>query len=139
VIRLQAAVVANAASVDATGLVSMLGAFVDTVNAPSLPFRQQLWVVARLLLDEEDRAQPHTTTLVVEHSDGTEPVARIEAAMQPTPDGRTFDPLMPVGAPVVFPLQLEFRRRGIYVVRLVVDGEALWETPLKVRSAIPNL
>ena len=55
-ITLQAALLSNAASQEATGLISMLGAFVDQVAGPQLPIRQQLWVVARLLLEEEDIA-----------------------------------------------------------------------------------
>jgi hypothetical protein len=143
VITLQAALLCNAASQEASGLISMLGAFLDRLQGPQLPIRAQLWLVARLLLEQDDTRSPHAFVIIVEHTDGTEQLARVEATSPAAPDVQAPlgvpDPDLPIGAPLVVPLPLEFRRRGLYVVRLLVDGEQLWEGRLSVQAQLPQL
>jgi hypothetical protein len=132
---------ANAAQADQTGLVSVLGAFIDTVQGPQLPVRQQLWVVGRLTLEPEDTTLPHPLAIIVEHSDGTEQVARIEIVLPSAPPGSLdqFDADLPLGFPLALLLPLEFRRVGIYEVRLVLDGDPIWTQALRVKTIIPQM
>jgi hypothetical protein len=139
VITLQAALLANAASLEASGLISILGGFVDAVAAPQLPIRHQIWLVARLIAEPEDMNDPHAFVVTVDHSDGTEQLARVEATTNAQPQMDGIDPDLPIGMPVVMPLFLEFRRLGLYHVRLVLDGETVWEAPFKVRTLLPQL
>jgi hypothetical protein len=134
---LQTAFLCNAASPDANGLVSVLGGFVDKVSALQLPVRSQIWLVARVVLDEADRKSQHVVVIQVDHTDGTEQVLRVEGT-QP-PQMGDFDPDLPVGALVILPMALEFRRVGLYNVSLIVDGDRLWECPLKVETQLPQL
>jgi hypothetical protein len=140
-IRLQSALVANAAHLDQGGLISVLGGWVDTVTGPQLPVRQQLWLVARLLLEPEDFDAAHTITILIEHSDGSEQVARVDASTPPGPPPvlGPFDPAMPIGAPIVLPIPLEFRRLGLYYFRLRIDGDEVWSSPLKVQTSLPQM
>lgn len=138
-IEVQAAFLSNAASVEANGLVSLLGAFVEVINTPQLPIRHQLWFVARLTVEEEDMDSPHSVVVTVENSDGTEPLARIEGSAPALVERGMLDPDVPTGMPVVIPMFLEFRREGLYYVRLVVDGEMMWEGRLKVRRLLPQI
>jgi hypothetical protein len=139
VITLQAALLANAASLEASGLISVLGGFVDAVAAPQLPIRHQVWLVARLLAETDDMTSPHAIVVTVDHSDGTEQLARVEATTNAQPEMSGIDPDLPIGMPVVMPLFLEFRRLGLYHIRLVLDGETVWEAPFKVRTLLPQL
>ena len=141
--RLQAAVLCNAASVEASGLVSILGAFVDTVNttAETGPVRQQLWMVARLLFVDADIGVDHTVEVLVEPLELDEPVAQggeipplvqisgVVRAERP-PDA---DPRLLGGGPLVLPLALEFPGTGLYHVTLSLDGDLLWDAPLAVK------
>jgi len=131
----------NAAHLDTTGLVSVLGGWVDSVAGPQLPVRSQLWIAARLTIEPSDVTTPHTLQIVVEHASGDEQVARVDAGLPPgTPESiEGIDPEMPIGIPVVVPLPLEFRRTGRYLVRLIVDGERLWESPIKVLTTFPQV
>jgi hypothetical protein len=111
-------VLCNAASVEQSGLVSMLGAFIDTITGRELPIRQQLWMVARLLLEEGDEGVDQTIEILaepVELDDAvvvpTAPLARISGTIRAerTPD---VDPLILSGGPIVLPLALEFPKTG---------------------------
>jgi hypothetical protein len=139
VITLQAALLANAASLETSGLISMLGGFVDAVAAPQLPIRHQIWLIARLIAEQDDMSEPHALVVTVDHSDGTEQLARVEATTNAQAQMEGIDPDLPIGMPVVMPLFLEFRRLGLYHVRLVLDGELVWEGPFKVRTLLPQL
>lgn len=88
--RLQTAVLCNAASVEASGLVSMLGAFIDTVSGPALPVRTQIWIVARLLFEEADVGVDHTFEVLVEPVDvqtsaPVQPLVRLSGVARPEP------------------------------------------------------
>ena len=140
-IRVDSAFVANAAHLEANGLVSVLGAWVDGIAGPQLPVRQQLWFVARLTLESLDAETAHTFTLLVEHSDGSEEVARIETGAPPIPRSALdqLDPDLPIAVPMVLLMPLEFRRVGLYYFRLRIDGDLAWSSPLKVRTALPQM
>lgn len=141
--RLQTAVLCNAASVEQSGLVSMLGAFIDTVNtsAPAGPIRQQLWIVARLLFDEADLGVDRTIEILVESLDlddappeheALAPLVHISGVVRAErpPDA---DPRLAGGGPLVLPLALEFQATGLYHVTLSLDGDLLWDAPLAVK------
>jgi hypothetical protein len=136
--KLGTAFLANAASTDASGMVSVLGAFVELVGSPQLPARLQLWLVARMLYEEGDLdGSVHSFTVRVDHADG-EPVARIDGGAQFT-ESPNADPDMPSGFQIVLPLALELRRQGIYFVQLLIDGDEKWSGPFKVRQILPGL
>jgi hypothetical protein len=141
VIQVQAAFLANAAQGDTNGLISSLGGFIDTLAGPQLPVRQQVWLVGRLIVEVEDAGAAHNLAILVEHSDGTEQVARIDIPLPAVPEEAIaqLDHEMPMGAPIVVPLPLEFRRLGIYRVRIVLDGDEIWGQPLKVITTIPQV
>ncbi len=140
-IRVQAAFLANAAQADSTGLISALGGFLDTVGGAELPIRAQIWVVGRLGVDRDDALEAHALAVTVEHSDGSEQVARIDIVLPAVSADaiRQLDPEMPVGAPITLPLALEFRRVGIYTVRILVDGDEVWSQPVRVMTTLPQL
>lgn len=140
-VRVESAMLANAAQLDATGLVSVLGGFIDRIAGPQLPVRQMVTLVARITVDMDETAVPHSVSIIVEHIDGTEQVARIDSAL---PAGEpavlaNLDPDLPIAAPIVVPLPLEFRRLGLYAFRLVVDGEELWNHQARVVTTLPQL
>jgi hypothetical protein len=128
----------NAAATDSTGLVSMLGAFVDAVQGPELPIRVQLWVVARLRWAQEDLGHAHTVQLRCEREDDGERLAVIDGTTMATPPPGA-DLARPMGTMIVLPLALEFRRTGSYRVVIVVDGDALWEAPIYVATTLPQV
>ena len=125
------ALLCNAAEVDPRGLVSMLGAFVDQIVGPSLPIRGQLWLVARVILHPADDGD-HAFQVEVVGRDG-EQVTRVEGTFTGPPPGTSEDPELPTGGNLVVPLALEFRRAGVYDVRLLLDGEPRSNLPLRVR------
>jgi hypothetical protein len=130
----------NAASVEQSGLVSMLGAFIDRLGGPQLPVRSQLWVVARFDWEDPDFDSQHTLTIKIERVDDGEQVARIDGSVvAELPAPGTFDPDMPVGWNVVLPFPAEFRRTGLHRVSLAVDAEPKWETLLKVETQLPQV
>jgi hypothetical protein len=123
-----------------TGLVSVLGAFADQIVGPQHPVRGQLWLVARLILDDADFDDAHVIIVVVEYQDGKEQVARFEAMTgTPRPTPGSFDPDMPFGANLLLPMPLEFRRDGIYTVSLRIDGEVAWSAPLRVSTQLGQM
>ncbi|HXN60555.1 MAG TPA: hypothetical protein VN886_08890 [Acidimicrobiales bacterium] len=140
-IGVQAAFLANAAQGDPSGLVSSLGGFIDTLFGPQLPVRQQVWLVGRLTVDEEDAIAAHNVVVLVEHQDGTEQVARIDIPLPGATVDRVaqFDHEMPIGVPLAVLLPLEFRRLGVYLVRIVVDGDEIWSQRLKIKTTVPQL
>lgn len=117
----------------------MLGGFVDSVQAAQLPIRHQLWLVTRLAVEPADMETAHSFVVSVDHSDGTEQLARVEGGFQPQPTPTGLDPEMPLGVPIVVPLFLEFRRVGVYQIRFRFDGDLLWEAPFKVRTLLPQM
>ncbi len=131
----QNALLCNAAEVDPRGLVSMLGAFVDQISGAELPVRGQLWLVARLVLGAADDGGHAFVVEVV--GEGGEPVTRLDGSFQGPPPSGNSDPDLPQGGNLVMPLTLEFRRAGLYEVRLLLDGEPRAELPLRVRLTTP--
>ncbi len=130
------AMLCNAAEVDPRGLVSMLGAFVDQISGGSLPIRGQLWLVARVVLSAADDGE-HGFQVEVVGRDG-EQVTRVDGTFAGPPPGPGTDPELPTGGNLVVPLALEFRRAGIYDVRLGLDGETRAELPVRVRLIHPS-
>jgi len=133
----QNALLCNAAEVDPRGLVSMLGAFVDQIGGTDLPVRGQLWLVARVVLGPADDGG-HAFVVEVVGEDG-EQVTRIDGSFQGPAPGSSTDRDLPEGGNLVVPLALEFRRAGLYEVRLLLDGEPRAEVPLAVRIIRPGV
>jgi hypothetical protein len=137
---LRNAMLCNAASVEQSGLVSMLGAFIDRLAGPQLPVRGQLWLVARFDWEDADLDAQHMITIKIERVDDGEQVARIDGSVvgeRPVPG--TFDPEMPVGWNIVLPVPAEFRRVGLHRVSLSLDAEVRWDVLLKVETQLPQV
>ncbi|MBW8824839.1 MAG: hypothetical protein JF603_00605 [Acidobacteria bacterium] len=131
--RIEAAFLADGAK-EYNGLVSVLGAFVSRLSAPELPIRASIFLVGRVAWEPDDEGVAHTVRVSVEHADG-EQIARLDGAMPPLP---TSDPSGPSpGSNVVLPLNLDFRRVGVYSVILATDGEELARLPLHVQTLLP--
>jgi hypothetical protein len=140
VARLQSAFLANAAQLEQTGLLSVLGAFIDSVAGPQLPVRQQIWVVGRFEVTIAEASVAHPVSVIVERADGTEQVARMDVVLSAADELRlaTFDPDLPIATPLVAPMPLEFRRTGLYLVRIVIDDVEMAALPLRVGTANPQ-
>ncbi len=135
---LRHAMLANAASVEQSGLVSMLGAFIDRLTGPQLPVRGNLWLVARVDWEDQDFDTPHTILITVERRDDGEQIARVEGnAVTNRPPEGSVDSDLPVGGNLIVPLFLEFRREGLHAVTLSVDSDRIWEGDLKVTAQLP--
>jgi hypothetical protein len=132
-----AAYLANAAYVDPSGLLSVLGAHIEIVNAPQFPWRSQLWVIVRLLVEEPDDGDV-PIAVIVEHDD-TERLLRMDGTARVLAHPPTADPDLPVSVQIVLPLQLEFRRDGLYHVKVLFNGEEIVDKRLKVRSILPTV
>lgn len=135
----QAGFLCNAASTESSGLVSVLGAFVDTVTGPQLPVRHLMFVVVRLMLEPEDFDTAHAFGFEVVHSADGEVVARVDGGAPPQPRPTNVDPNLPSGVILSLPMSLEFRRVGIYTVNFRLDGDVAWSAPLKVQTSLPQL
>jgi hypothetical protein len=127
--EIQSGFLCNAATQDATGLVSVLGAFVDSVAAPALPIQALLNIVARIkhAEDELDRALDMKIS-VVRLSDGVDVVsAKGELRVERVLGG---DPAEPAVSQLIVPLPVVLDKPGRHEVRLEVEGEVIWATPI---------
>jgi hypothetical protein len=123
---------------DYGGRVSALGAFVNLVQARTLPAVHPIGIVARLAWPYEEVGEGHTVAVEVRHDADNELIARIEGALRPhEPHAPHRD--LPVGLNLAVPLQLHLRRPGFYSARLIVDGSEVRDVrrPLKVVSELP--
>lgn len=135
--RAQAGMLCNAASIEATGLVSVLGAFVDTVTAPVLPVRHQTWVVVRILWDDHDLGVPHNMSVSVLDPQGTVIASIGGPALVEA--GEDTDMEMPPASMFAVPMLIEFPQVGIHNVVLQIDGTEIWSAPLRVRVELPPI
>ena len=115
----------------------MLGAFIDTITGASLPVRQQVWLVSRLLFDPTDVGVDQAIDIVVTSDAPAEPprpLLHISGTVraEPTP---TIDPRILGGGPIVFPLPLEFPQPGLYHVMFSLNRDLLWDAPILVKLA----
>lgn len=122
---------------DTNGLLSMLSGFIEGIQGPQLPIRQYLWAVARLHVDAEDLGHQFVVVTRVEHADG-EQIVRVETNVmaQKSPQ---YSPDLPIGVNLTLPLNLEFRREGMYQLSLTTAGELLGAAPLKVTAQYPAM
>ncbi|MDQ6840368.1 MAG: hypothetical protein M3137_19045 [Actinomycetota bacterium] len=122
---------------ETNGMISMLSGYVESIQGPQLPIRNHLFGVARLHVDEAEMGEPIVLVTRVEHADG-EQVARVEVSIvaQVGPDA---SPDLPHSVNLVFPLDLEFRREGLYRLTLTGAGEVLGEAPLRVTAQFPTM
>jgi hypothetical protein len=132
--RLQTAVLANAASIDTNGLVSILGAFVDTVTADQIPHKQMLWFVARVFIDTGEVGVEQQVEVTVMAVDNDDALVRVTASFIPQIPPQGVDPRIAGGGPLVFPLAIEFPTFGMYHVSFEANGELLWDGPILVRQ-----
>lgn len=140
--RLQAAVLCDAAKVDQGGLVSMLGAFVDTITASAgPPIRHAFQLACRFYLDPADVGEQHRLEVTVECVEADEgqvtppgPLVAITGVFAVEGLGDA-DPRISGGAPIVLPLLVEFPGTGLYHATLKLDGDLLWTAPILIKLA----
>jgi hypothetical protein len=107
------------------------------VNATQLPWRTQLWIVARLAIEEPDEGPAVPVAVIVERRDDNERLARLDFTVSVVAQPPGSDPDLPVTFQLALPLPLEFRRDGLYRVKLLYNGEEVVDQLLKVRSILP--
>lgn len=122
---------------ESNGMISMLSGFVESIQGPQLPIRNHLFGVARLHVEEAELGQPIVVVSRVEHADG-EQVSRVELTIV-AHAGPDYTGELPHGVNLVFPLDLEFRREGLYRLSLTAAGELLGEAPLRVAAQFPAM
>src|SRR5436190_23062535 len=119
--RLQTAVLCNAASVEQSGLVSVLGAFIDTITGQALPVQQQLWLAARLFVEEGDIGATLELVVIVEPLDVDEPsllqpgpLVRLDERIAEAAPLPSLDPRLSGGGSLVLPLAVLLPSAGLY-------------------------
>jgi hypothetical protein len=136
--HVQAAFFADMAKDDANGKVSMLGAFLDSLRPPSLPFNVRLSFVVRLAFDSAELTTPHTLHASLETSSGDESLFS-ETMPLPAMPNADFDKDLPVGINLNIELNVAIRRAGLYRMILRLDGDEVVSLPLKVQPQMPTL
>lgn len=138
--RIQAALLCDAAKVDQSGQVSMLGAFVDTITtAAAPPIRHLVYFACRLYFDDSDLDVEMSLDLRVEAvtMDPGEavppgPLVSISGVFMASSND-TMDDRIAGGAPMVIPLMVEYPGTGLFHVTLVINGELIWTAPIVVK------
>jgi hypothetical protein len=75
----------NTAELSQGGLVYVLGGFIDSLAAESLPARVTIWFVGRMTLEGEEVGETHAFTVACDNSDGEE-VASVSGLLMPPPE-----------------------------------------------------
>lgn len=132
VARVRTAFLCNYASQETSGLISVIGAFVDTVYSPSLPIRHIFYLVASIEPDESEVGVDVEISLrLVRTSDSTvvlDARGQMRAERDPTGDPNAA----PAGRAVV-PIPAQFDEAGLYRFELRIADEPAWETPVFAR------
>jgi Family of unknown function (DUF6941) len=119
----------NYAAQDTSGLVSAMGAFVDTVYGAVIPITNIFYLVARLEHDasEADRDIPFAIQ-IARDADGALMVdASGTLQVQRDP---TADPAAPLVGQMIVPIPVSFDQAGSHTLTLVLDGVPIWHTPI---------
>lgn len=131
--QIDLALIADAATVDAAGKLSILGIF-DHIAARDFPARHERMVLVLRLDAGVDEAGAHTVVIAVRDPDGGE-VARMDGEIQLAPgrpDARIRVPQIVHMDGFVFP------KPGVYSIEIEVDGTVLSTQGLRV-SETPKM
>jgi len=129
---LQGALICDAAH-EYNGLVSVLGGFVNVINAGELPTLAPIWYAARVGFWANEIDIDHEVVVRAEGPDG-ETLAEVRGQMTRIGQVPTIvAPELTLGVNLVFPLPFPIVREGMYWIELRVDGEqAISRLPIKV-------
>lgn len=128
--KLDYAVLAEYARIDAGGLVTIVGGSFDRVQAPTAGGVQQMYVALRVLLGEGDGDVPFDVKVIApagQYEIGLSGVAGRGDGAEPTDGFHAFVAAVGVGAPLPV--------AGRYVVQILLQGEVVRELPFVVSTA----
>ena len=134
--RLDWALIANAAEAPPNGLVYILGAGVDTLWRDAYPAPFCVSVVIRLVGSRTESNRPHTIEVVCNDQDGAS-VFNQPITVQIPP--RTAPPEYPGGwdlaAHIVLNLGgVPIPRAGVYALEILLDGQQVRTLPFRARQ-----
>ncbi|MBS2964908.1 hypothetical protein KGA66_17765 [Actinocrinis puniceicyclus] len=115
--RLQYALLAEFARVDAGGLLTVVGAGFDRVVVPTLPSQQSVGLALRLLVPEGQAES--VATLLFRPPEG--PHLRVESLLPTPPDAKPHLGL--IGVPLAINLTVPLIAAGVYRWSIAIDGE----------------
>lgn len=134
--RVEPGMLCNAASIEQSGLVSMLGAMVDTVSGPVLPVRHTIWIVIRIVWDDGEYGAPHDLRVSLISPSGATLASIQGLGLAPPAEAAEYLPAASVfAAPILF----ETHDVGMHRVECAVDDKIVWQTALRVRVELPPL
>jgi hypothetical protein len=115
---------------------SVLGAFVNLVFAPSLPHLTNLTLVIRIAFIV-DASEARKVSIGVEVSDPADQrVMRIDGEIGMA-EFTNPHPEMPAGANMIVPLVMPLSSYGVHRVKILVDGDLVEALPFKVVERPP--
>lgn len=116
------------------GVMHIMAAGVDTINAPSVPFGKQLAVAVRFVVDHEDvPGKVHQLGLIFADDDKVLATVGGHLAIPDRPDGLPIH--WKVGLALALPIGLPFPSFGDYSLTLTLDEKELHSVDLRVIQA----
>ncbi len=133
--RLDWALLANAAEGPPNGLVYVLGAGIDTLWRESFPAPFAAAAVVRVLANRAEIGRPHTVEVQCNDEDGR-PV--LPSAINVGIPARSAPPEHPTGwdlaANIVLNLaNVSIPREGLYSIEILIDGQHVKSLPFRAR------
>lgn len=129
--RLQYALLAEFAKVDAGGLLTVVGAGFDRVAAQALPAHQAIAVGLRALLAQDEAEAP--LRVMLRPPEGL--TLRFETVLRPAPDARPHGGY--IGVAMAINLTVPLMVPGAYHLSIAVDGEEQQELSFEVEVSGP--
>ena len=138
--KLDMLLLADAATVTPDGKLFIHGGGITRIDATALPWTQpQLFIAARLLVEDDDYQRSHRLELAVTSPSGARlvPPAPLEVPRPPMPpeDSMGEERFMQMALGLA---SLTFSERGPYRFELWVNGELLRSLPLMVEGPEPG-
>ena len=137
--QLSFAMFCHSAVAHQNGLISILDGGVDRISATALPTRVPLWFAARISWDIDEAMKTHRFEISTASESGDERVANVEGTLPPNPAAESISAPARAATFIVVPYPLEFRRSGLYVCTLRVDGNPLALLQLAVDAPVHDL
>jgi hypothetical protein len=119
----------NYASQESAGLVSAIGAFVDSVYSQAPPIRALLFVVARVEYSEDELGVPMDLSLALRRESDDEMLIEATGIISADREFGTDPNVIPTST-LILPLAVEFTAPGRHVVRITIGERTVWEAPI---------
>lgn len=127
--QIQTAFLCNYASQETSGLVSAIGAFVDSVMAPTLPLRAVLFLVTRIQYADDELDRQLEFLLRIARDDDDMTVVEAHGTIVATRE-LGADPSRPSISQLIMPIPAEFDRPGNHTLTVSIEGTQVWATPI---------